>query len=85
MAVETIGNWYSIVDEIEEAGMRPRLVHARKAKMMLASSKKTEKLDAYGMNRLQRTESLSTVWIPDGELRDTRDLFRSEHKSQPIA
>ena len=29
MAVETIGNWYWIVDEIEEAGVVPRLVHAR--------------------------------------------------------
>lgn len=77
VAVETIGNWYWIVDEIEAAGMQPRLVHARKAKMMLASSKKTDKLDAYGMNRLQRTGTLPTVGIPDGELRDTRELFRT--------
>jgi len=34
VAVETIGNWYWIVDEIEEAGMRPRLVHAHKAKVV---------------------------------------------------
>ena len=32
MAVETVGNWYWIVDEIEAAGMVPRLVHARRAK-----------------------------------------------------
>jgi hypothetical protein len=36
-AVETIGNWYWIVDEIEAAGMVPQLVHARKAKLMLGS------------------------------------------------
>ena len=77
VAVETIGNWYWIVDEIEAAGMLPQLVHARRAKMMLASSKKTDKLDAYGMNRLQRTGTLPTVWIPDGVLRDTRELFRT--------
>ena len=35
VAVETTGNWYWIVDEIEEAGCAPRLVHARKAKLML--------------------------------------------------
>ena len=40
VALETIGSWYWIVDEIEAAGMLPRLVNARKAKMMLASSKK---------------------------------------------
>jgi len=77
VAVETIGNWYWIVDEIEEAGMIPQLVHARKAKMMLSSSKKTDKLDAHGMNRLQRTGTLPTVWIPDSKLRDTRELFRT--------
>src|SRR5215475_7093019 len=33
VAVETIGNWYWIVDEIEAAGCMPRLVHARKAKL----------------------------------------------------
>ena len=77
VAVETIGNWYWIVDEIESAGMRPQLVHARKAKLMLASSKKTDKLDAHGMNRLQRTGTLPTVWIPDGKLRDVRELYRT--------
>jgi hypothetical protein len=30
VVVETTGNWYWIVDEIEDAGCVPRLVHARK-------------------------------------------------------
>jgi hypothetical protein len=34
VAVETVGNWYWIVDEIEAAGMVPHLVHARKAKLI---------------------------------------------------
>ncbi len=37
VAVETIGNWYWIVDEIEEAGMEPKLVHARRAKLLMGS------------------------------------------------
>ena len=77
VAVETIGNWYWIVDEIEAAGMVPRLVHARRAKMMLASVNKTDKLDCFGLNRLQRTGTLPTVWIPPGEIRDLRDLPRT--------
>jgi hypothetical protein len=28
VAVETVGNWYWIVDEIEAAGCAPKLVHA---------------------------------------------------------
>jgi hypothetical protein len=41
VAVETIGNWYWIVDGIEAAGMVPQLVHARRATMMLPSVNKT--------------------------------------------
>lgn len=77
VAVETIGSWYWIVDEIESAGCRPRLVHARKAKLMAGEINKTDKLDARGLNRLQRNGTLPTVWIPPGELRDWRDLPRT--------
>jgi transposase len=77
VAVETIGNWYWIVDEIEAAGMVPQLVHARRAKMMLASVNKTDKLDSHGLNRLQRPGTLPTVWIPPAMIRDLRDLPRT--------
>ena len=77
VALETIGNWYWIVQEIEEAGMIPQLTHARKAKVMMGLTNKTDKLDARGMNRLQRTGTLPTVWIPPAELRDQRELPRT--------
>jgi len=51
---------------IEEAGMTPKLVHARRAKMMLALVNTTGRLDARGMNLLQRCRTLPTVWIPPG-------------------
>jgi transposase len=77
VAVETVGNWYWIIDEIEAAGCVPKLVHARKAKLMMGEINKTDKLDAQGLNRLQRNGTLPTVWIPPGELRDQRDLPRT--------
>ena len=77
VAVETIGNWYWIVNEIEQAGMRPQLVHARRAKLMMGMVNKTDKLDARGMNRLQRNGTLPVVWIPPEELRDKRELPRT--------
>lgn len=77
VALETLGNWYWIVDEIEAAGCVARLVHARKAKLMMGMINKTDKLDARGLNRLQRAGTLPTVWIPPGELRDQRDLPRT--------
>ena len=77
VALETIGNWYWIVDEIEQAGMQPKLVHAHKAKLMIGSINKTDKLDARGLNKLQRTETLPTVWIPPRAIRDHRELPRT--------
>jgi transposase len=77
VAVETIGNWYWIVDEIEAAGKIPRLVHARKARLMSGEINKTDRLDVRGLSRLQRVGTLPTVWIPPGDLRDKRDLART--------
>jgi transposase len=75
--LETTGNWDWIVDEIEDAGCVPRLVHARKAKLMLGTINKTDTLDARGLNRLQRAGTLPAVWIPPSTLRDWRDLPRT--------
>jgi transposase len=77
VAVETIGNWYWITDEIEAAGMVPQLVNARRAKLMSGSINKTDKLDVRGINRLQRSGTLPTVWIPPRKLRDARELPRT--------
>jgi len=77
VAVEAIGNWYWIIDEIEQAGLEPKLVHPRKAKLMRGLINKTDKLDAHGLNQLQRAGTLPTVWIPPGELRDLRELTRT--------
>lgn len=77
VAVEAVGNWYWIIDEIEQAGHLPRLVHPRKAKLMMGMINKTDKLDVHGLNRLQRNGVLPTVWIPPNEIRDLRELTRA--------
>lgn len=77
VAVECVGNWYWIVDEIEAAGFVPRLVDPRKAKLMMGMVNKTDKLDARGLNRLQRAGTLPTVWIPPAVVRDQRDIPRT--------
>ena len=87
VAVEATGNWYWIVEEIEQAGLEPRLVHPRKAKLMMGMINKTDKLDVHGLNRLQRNGTLPTVWIPPGRLRDLRELTRvrmmlSQHRTR---
>ena len=77
VAVEATGNWYWIVEEISQAGCQPKLVHPYRAKVMMGCINKTDKLDVHGMNRLQRTGTLPTVWIAPPEIRDLRDLPRT--------
>ncbi len=82
VAVEATGNWYWIVDEIEQAGLEPKLVHPRRAKLMMGLVNKTDKLDAHGLNQLQRNRTLPTVWIPPRELRDLREITRTRMKNR---
>ena len=67
VALETVGNWYWIVDEIEAAGCIPLMAHAAKAKVMMGNVNKTDKLDAEGLATLLHLGSLPTVWLPSSE------------------
>lgn len=77
VALESIGNWYWIVDEIEQAGCQALLAHAAKAKVMMGNVNKTDKLDARGLAMLLRNGTLPTVWIAPGQVRDERELPRT--------
>jgi transposase len=77
VALETVGNWYWIADEIEEAGCLPRLAHAVKAKVMMGNVNKTDKIDAHGLAILQHNGTLPAVWIPPHQVRDERELPRT--------
>jgi transposase len=44
---------------------------------MMGQINKTDKLDASGLNTLQRNGTLPTVWIPPGAVRDQRELPRT--------
>src|SRR3970282_1326741 len=77
VALETVGNWYWIVDEIEEAGCLPLLAHAAKAKSMMGHVHKTDKVDAGGLATLLHLGPLHAVWIPPADLRDERELPRT--------
>jgi transposase len=76
VALESVGNWYWIADEIEAAGCIPLLTHAAKAKVMMGNINKTDKLDAKGLATLLRLNSLPHVWLPPGKTRDGRELPR---------
>lgn len=77
VALETIGSYYWIVSEIEDAGMEPILINAYKAKKMMGSVNKTDRLDVKGLCRLMRAGVAPEVWIPPKEVLDKRDLPRT--------
>lgn len=77
VALESVGNWYWIVDEIEAAGCLPLLANPAKAKVMMGNVHKTDKLDAQGLATLQYLGKLPSVWIPPAEIRDERELART--------
>jgi transposase len=76
IAIESVGNWYWMIEAMEQAGHQPILVHPRKAKHLLGYFNKTDKLDAKGLALLNLNGSLPAVWIPPAELRDQRELSR---------
>lgn len=80
VAIETSGRWYWMADVIEEAGCVPRLTNARKAKVMMGNTNKTDRLDAEGLALLQKTGTLPEVWIPPKDLRDQREILRLRMK-----
>lgn len=87
VALETVGNWYWIVDEIEKADCIPPLAHAAKAKIMMGNIHKTDKLDAHGLATLLYLGKLPSVWIPPADVRDERELPRtrmvfSQHRAR---
>ena len=74
VAVETSGNYYWIVAEIEEAGMVPKLVNAPEAKAQTPETNASDKMTVRGLNMLQHTKNLPTVWSSPHRLRDVREL-----------
>jgi len=76
IAIESVGNWYWMIEAMELAGHQPILVNPRKAKLLLGNYNKTDKLDAKGLAMLNLNGSLPAVWIPPAALRDQRELSR---------
>jgi transposase len=76
IALETSGSYYWMVDEFERAGHQAHLAHALTAKRRMEGRHKTDERDARGLAMLLRNGTLPEVWIPPGELRDQREMFR---------
>ena len=75
-AFETTGYGHWFADLLEEVGLAPKLTNARKAKVMMGHTNKTDRLDAQGLATLLHNGTLPAVWIPPRAVRDQRELLR---------
>ncbi len=66
VALETVGNWYWIVDEIEAAACIPLLAHAAKAKVMMVITDYHDGQRAHPCRApaARPTSSMPTAWPP---------------------
>lgn len=77
IAIESMGSWYWIVDEMERAEHIPHLTNPLEAKKRMGRPNKMDTLDARGLAILLRNGTLPECWIPPRELRDQRELLRT--------
>jgi hypothetical protein len=82
VALEATANWYWIVDEIEQARLIPKLVHPRKAKLMMGLINKTATLAKYGMPATE----YSDAYGPGARAADTgrRGPLRPASEAGPL-
>lgn len=90
IAVEATGNWYWLVDLLQDLDLEVRLANPLQTKVIAHARAKNDKIDARMLAHLLRTNLLPTCWIPEKEERNMRELlrirlrllrFRTQHKN----
>ena len=76
VSLETTGNWYWLVDLLEEQGVQVQLCNTVETRRLHRARAKTDRLDAQGLAQLSAQQLLPTVYVPDRETRDGRERHR---------
>ena len=74
--LEATRNWYWLYELIEAAGLKMKLAHPKKVRLIAEATVKTDKIDAEVLAQLERTGFLPEAYIPPREIRDRRELLR---------
>ncbi len=75
-AVEATLSWAWLHDQLVRAGHTVHVVHAYQAKLIWQARSKTDPIDARKLAELLRVNLLPTIWVPDTETRERRQLLR---------
>ncbi len=74
--LEATRNWYWLYELLEESGLKVKLAHPLKVRLIAEARVKTDKVDAHTLAQLERTGFLPEAYIPSREVRDQRELLR---------
>jgi transposase len=76
VTVEATGNWYWLVDLLQQLEMNVALANPLQTKVIAHARVKNDRVDARMLNHLRRTDLLPTCWIPTPADRNQRDSLR---------
>ena len=76
VVLETTGNWYWLVDLIEEEGAEPHLANTIEARRILKARAKNDRLDSMHLAMLDMDGILPEVYVPERPIRDARERHR---------
>jgi transposase len=76
VTLEATRNWYWLFELLEEEGLRVKLAHPSKVRLIAEARIKTDSIDASTLAHLERTGYLPEAYIPSRDVRDNRELLR---------
>lgn len=76
IAVEATGNWYWLVDLLQDLDLAVLLANPLQTKVIAHARVKNDKVDARMLAHLLRADLLPTCWIPAQADRSMRDVLR---------
>jgi transposase len=74
--LESTGVWEFVYGIIEAKGFDVLLAHPMRVKAISSAKVKTDKVDARTLAQLLRMDMIPASYVPDREVRDTRELVR---------
>jgi transposase len=76
VAMEATLYWEWLVAQLESVGIATRVAHAFHVKLIWQTRSKTDPIDARKIAELLRVNLLPSIWVPDTQTRQRRQLLR---------
>lgn len=79
VALEATGAWSFVYDNLEPAGVKIFLAHARRVKAIASAKVKTDSVDSETLAHLLRAGLLPVSYAPPPPVRSLREMLRTRH------